>query len=136
MGEEMTWVQNHLADIIEGELGYAPGYFPDKGSNKYDIWYGKPGISWCVAGTTWAFDKAFGTNIADALISHQSNAPRNRGWSWTVGLREYLMENGTKIDPRDMRTGDLIFYKYGRTSAPVDHINDPCHAHLIYLLWI
>lgn len=111
------WVQQEVLAAAATQIGYRPGG-PEQG--KFCDWYGRR-ANWCVMGMTWAFYKALGEH-AKNVIGVQPDAPNGRGWSWTVGLREWLQKNGTKVNIRDAKCGDIAFFKYPTTGDRGDQI--------------
>lgn len=130
------WVNQEVVATARTQLYYRPGG-PEQG--KFCDWFGR-NANWCAMGTSWSFYETFGDEMAKKIIGVQSDAPYKRGWSWTVGLREWLQDNGTKIPIAQARAGDLLFFKYpasgDRANAPVNHVEIVVGVEGIYITTI
>lgn len=79
--------------------------------------------AWCAMFLSWCFDQNWGAAATTRAIGYQGGHSYPTGWSATWLWRDYLRANDQWVGWEAAQPGDLVFFSFGATTNPTDHVS-------------
>lgn len=112
-----------IADAELGQTGESNGYSKyNYASNWNSSMSSDHHAAWCAMFLSWCFDQQWGAAATTRAVGYQGGHSYPTGWSATWLWRDYLRNNEQWVGWEAAQPGDLVFFNFGTTGNPTDHV--------------